>query len=277
ALQLAERDRLDPAMATMIENLQLLATGQSAALRALCGVDEADFTDMLGELRTLQPRPGALFSTEEAETLVPDVLLRRTSWGGWAVDLNPDTLPRVLVDNRYASELDHSGTEVRQFITECRNNANWLIKSLDQRARTILRVATEIVRQQDAFFAEGISGLRPMTLRMIADALEIHESTASRVTANKYMATERGIFEMKFFFTNSIGAGDTVSAEAVRHRVKTLVSNEDPAKILSDDAIVDILQKDGIEIARRTVAKYRKGLKIPSSVERRRLKAQFAI
>ncbi|MBY8976964.1 RNA polymerase factor sigma-54 [Rhodobacteraceae bacterium NNCM2] len=273
ALQLAERNRLDPAMQTLLDNLDLLPQTRPAALAARCGVDEEDFREMLAELRTLSPRPASTFSREQAETLIPDVFLRRASWGGWQVELNTDTLPRVLVNNRYASEVERQDAEAREFISNCRNTANWLVKSLDQRARTILRVATEIVRQQDSFFDQGISGLRPLNLKTVADALDIHESTASRVTSNKYIATERGIFELKFFFTNAVGPDDTVSAEVVRHRVKTLVNAEDPANILSDDAIVDILQRDGIDIARRTVAKYRKVLRIPSSVERRRQKA----
>jgi RNA polymerase sigma-54 factor len=194
------------------------------------------------------------------------------------VELNTETLPRVLVDNRYATQLaaarGGAGSEVRAFVSECRANASWLVRSLDQRARTILAVATEIVRQQDRFFAEGITGLQPLTLRMVADAAGLHESTASRVTSNKYIGTERGIFELKFFFTNAVGS-DGVAAEAVRHRIRAMVSSETPENILSDDIIVKQLQEDGIDIARRTVAKYRKVLGIPSSVERRRQKAMM--
>ncbi|MEM7179075.1 MAG: RNA polymerase factor sigma-54 [Pseudomonadota bacterium] len=276
ALQLAERDRLDPAMQRLIDHLELLPSTRPAAMAEKCGVDAEDYRDMLGELRSLSPRPASAFSIERAETLIPDVYLRRASWGGWQVELNTDTLPRVLINNRYASQIERGDAEAREFISNCRNTANWLVKSLDQRARTILRVATEIVRQQESFFDQGIAGLRPLNLKTVAEALDIHESTASRVTANKYIATERGIFDMKFFFTNSVGADDSVSAETVRHRVKALVHGEDPAHILSDDAIVDILQQDGIDIARRTVAKYRKSLRIPSSVERRRQKTQCA-
>jgi RNA polymerase sigma-54 factor len=280
ALQLAERDRLDPAMRRLLENLALVERGERRRLRLLCGVDEEDFADMLAELRALNPRPCAGFAAERAETVVADVLLRRApgghpgggSGGGWQIELNPDTLPRLLIDNRYAAELAGAGDAVRAFVTDCRANANWLKRSLDQRARTILAVATEIVRHQDAFFAEGITGLRPLTLRMVAEELGMHESTVSRVTSNKYMATERGLFELKFFFTNPVGA-EGLAAETVRHRIRAMVDAEPPQKILSDDVIVERLQKDGIDIARRTVAKYRKTLGIPSSVERRRLKA----
>ena len=272
ALQLAERDRLDPAMRLLLDNLSLLAQGERKRLMALCGVDAEDLADMLAEIRALNPRPCGDFAAERAETLVPDVLLRPGRFGGWEVELNPDTLPKVLVDNRYAALLSRGGAEARAFVSECRAGANWLIRSMDQRARTILTIATEIVRQQDRFLSHGIAGLKPLTLAMVAEATGLHESTASRVTSNKYLATPRGIFELKFFFTNAVGA-EGLSAETVRQRIREMVAAEDPGTILSDDAIVELLQKDGIEIARRTVAKYRGQLGIGSSAERRRRKA----
>ncbi|MHA1529700.1 MAG: RNA polymerase factor sigma-54 [Alphaproteobacteria bacterium] len=279
ALQLAERDRLDPAMRRLVENLDLVQRGERKRLRALCGVDEEDFADMLAELRTLDPRPCAGYQAERAETLIPDVLLRRApggylGGGGWEIELNPETLPRVLVDNRYAARLAKGGREARAFISDCRASAGWLKRSLDQRARTILTVATEIVRSQDRFFAEGITGLKPLTLRMVAEATGLHESTASRVTSNKYIATERGIFELKFFFTNAVGP-EGMAAAAVRHRIRAMIDAEGAGGILSDDTIVERLQEDGIDIARRTVAKYRRVLGIPSSVERRRMQAMM--
>lgn len=279
ALQLAERDRLDPAMRRLVDNLDLVERGERRRLRALCGVDEEDFADMLAELRALDPRPCARFQAERAETLIPDVFLRRAPGGTWEIELNPETLPRVLVDNRYAAQLaaarGGAGREARAFVSDCRASANWLKRSLDQRARTILTVATEIVRQQDRFFAEGIAGLKPLTLRMVAEATGLHESTASRVTSNKYIATERGIFELKFFFTNAVGP-EGLAAAAVRHRIRAMINAELPGGILADDTIVERLQEDGIDIARRTVAKYRGVLGIPSSVERRRLQAMMA-
>jgi RNA polymerase sigma-54 factor len=288
ALQLAERDRLDPAMRRLVDNLDLLERGERRRLRALCGVDEEDFADMLAELRALDPRPCAGFQAERAETLIPDVFLRRAPggyWGGggWEIELNSETLPRVLVDNRYAARLaaaggkvgGEAGREARAFVSDCRASASWLVRSLDQRARTILTVATEIVRQQDRFFAEGIAGLKPLTLSMVAEATGLHESTASRVTSNKYIATERGIFELKFFFTNAVG-GQGLAAAAVRDRIRVMIGAEAPGEILSDDMIVERLQVDGADIARRTVAKYRRVLGIPSSIERRRLKVMMA-
>ncbi|MEM8790661.1 MAG: RNA polymerase factor sigma-54 [Pseudomonadota bacterium] len=272
-LQLAERDRLDPMMANLLQDLEAISRLTPAQLAQRHRITAEDLADMLSELRTLTPYPGDAFARDVPESRIPDVFVRRSPWGGWTVELNSETLPKVLIDRRYAAELRQGGDEVKSYLSECRNTANWLIKSLDQRARTILRVAGEIVRQQEAFFNHGISGLQPLTLRTVADALEIHESTASRVTSNKYIATERGIFEMKFFFTNAVGSGDGMSAESVRHMVKKLIDEERADTILSDDAIVEILRADGVDIARRTVAKYRKNLKLGSSVERRRQKA----
>ena len=272
ALQLAERDRLDPMMQSMLDHLHLLGRGDLRQLQARTGADDEDFADMLNELRDLDPRPCKAHGVVEPETLIPDVLLKRTDWGGFQIELNPETLPRVLVDRDYRAVLNGADCEkTREYLTECHANAAWLVKSMDQRARTILRVATEIVRRQERFFEEGISALQPLTLREVAEAIDMHESTASRVTSNKYMATNRGILELKFFFTNSVGGTEGgSSATAVRHRIKALVAAESETGVLSDDAIVESLRSDGIDIARRTVAKYRKSLNIPSSVDRRR-------
>lgn len=272
ALQLAERDRLDPAMRSLVDNLELLARGERRRLKALCGVDDEDFDAMLAELRALDPRPCSGFAAGPVATLIPDIFLRPAPGGGWDIELNPETLPRLIEDRAYAARLSAGGREARAFVAECRAGASWLRRSLDQRARSILKVAAEIVRHQDRFFAEGIAGLRPLTLRMVAEATGLHESTASRVTANKYISTGRGIFELKFFFTNAIG-GEDMAAESVRHRIRAMIDAEAPAHILSDDTIVDRLRQDGVDIARRTVAKYRNTMGIPSSVDRRRQKA----
>jgi RNA polymerase sigma-54 factor len=277
ALQLYERDRLDPAMKILVENLELLARHDFAALRRLCNVDEEDLFDMAAEIRSLNPKPGNAFGAVVVQPVVPDVFVREGNDGGWVVELNGETLPRVLVNNAYHATVSRSATrnEDKTYISECYANANWLARSLDQRARTILKVSRELVRQQDAFLAWGIEHLRPLNLRTIADAIEMHESTVSRVTANKYVATPRGIFEMKYFFTSAINSsegGEAHASEAVRHRIKDLIDAENRAQVLSDDKIVDILRETGIDIARRTVAKYREALGIPSSVQRRRAK-----
>ena len=277
-LQLAELNRLDPAMATLVDNLEMLAKGQIPKLVKLCGVELDDIRDMVAEIRALDPKPGARFGSEVAQTVVPDVYVRQNDFGGWSVELNTDTLPKVLVNTRYAAEIGSGGGEVKAYLSECIQNANWLAKSLDQRARTILKVASEIVRQQDGFLAYGVSELRPLNLKTVADAIEMHESTVSRVTSNKYISTTRGVFELKFFFTAAIAAtdgADAYSAESVRHRIKQMIDEESEKAILSDDKIVKILRGEGVDIARRTVAKYREAMNIPSSVQRRRAKASL--
>ncbi len=275
-LQLIERNRHDPAMAALIDNLELLARRDMAALRRVCRVDDEDLADMVAELKSLNPRPGAQFGAEPSQGVVPDVFVRPDPAGGWRIDLNSDTLPRILIDQKYQARVQAAARSdgEKTYLNECLTQANWLIKSLDQRARTILKVSSEIVRQQDAFFVYGVEYLRPLNLKTVAEAVGMHESTVSRVTSNKYIATPRGVFELKFFFTSSIASSDGTSAhsaEAVRHKIKSLIDGEKTSgEILSDDRIVELLKEAGVDIARRTVAKYREALRIPSSVERKR-------
>lgn len=276
-LQLVEKNRFDPAMAALIENIDLLARHDLGGLRAACGVDDEDLAEMIAELRALNPKPASSFGDALVQPVVPDVIVRPARDGTWSVELNTDTLPKVLVNQSYYAEISTRarGDTEKAFLSECLQTANWLAKSLDQRARTILKVASEIVRQQDAFLVHGVQHLKPLNLRTIADAIAMHESTVSRVTSNKYMATPRGIFELKYFFTAAIASssgGEAHSAEAVRHRIKTLIDAESPDNILSDDTIVSILKDEGVDIARRTVAKYREAMRIGSSVQRRREK-----
>ncbi|WP_438617701.1 RNA polymerase factor sigma-54 [Oryzifoliimicrobium ureilyticus] len=278
AIQLHQKDRLDPAMQAFISNLDLIARRDFSSLKRLCGVDEEDLLDMLAEIRQLNPKPGNSFETDVLEAIVPDAVVRAAPDGGWHVELNPEALPRVIVNQSYFTSVRKNGEE-HAYLSECLQNANWLTRSLDQRAKTILKVATEIVRQQDAFLMHGVDHLRPLNLKTVAEAIKMHESTVSRVTTNKYMLTPRGLFELKYFFTVSIGAvegGDSHSAEAVRHRIRVLIMNEQPDKVLSDDDIADILKKSGVDLARRTVAKYRESMNIASSVQRRREKKAFA-
>ena len=276
-LQLIEKNRWDPAMEKLVENLDLLAKRDFPALIKVCGIDREDLAEMIDEIKALTPRPAGAFDHAEAQPVTPDVLMRPKPGGGWIVELNTDTLPRVLVNARYYTQVAGGARskEEKTYISDCFQSANWLVKSLHQRATTILKVATELVRQQEAFFTHGVGHLKPLILRDIADAIDMHESTVSRVTSNKFIATPRGIYEMKYFFTQALGSsngGDTHSAESVRHRIKALIDAEAPKKILSDDKIVAILKAEGIDIARRTVAKYREGLGIASSVQRRREK-----
>lgn len=282
ALQLAERDRLDPAMQAFLDNLELMAQHDIDALQSVCGVDREDIADMIAELKTLDPKPGAAFNQELTQWVSPDVFLRAKPKGGWIIELNSETLPRVLVNRHYYAEVSAKklSAKDKRYMQESLQTAHWLVKALDQRANTILKVATEIVRQQDAFFHKGVAHLVPLVLNDIAQAVEMHESTVSRVTANKYMMTPRGLFELKYFFTTAISAteaGQSHSAESVRHQIKELIDAESVKNILSDDRIVEILRLDGVDIARRTVAKYRDVLHIPSSVQRRRIKRVHAL
>lgn len=279
-IQLRERDRLDPAMEALVDHIELIAEHDFRKLKALCHVDDEDFSDMLAELKTLHPKPGHLFGGAPTQPIVPEVTVHSANDGGWHVELNSDAMPKVLVNQTYYAAISKSMTaktskEEITYLNDCLQTANWLVKSLDQRARTILKVSSEIVRQQDGFLTHGISQLRPLNLKTIADAIDMHESTVSRVTSNKYMMTPRGVFELKYFFSSSISGTDgedSHSSEAVRYQIKALIDAEESKKILSDDAIVKQLQEKGIDIARRTVAKYREAMNIPSSVQRRREK-----
>ena len=282
AIQLHEKNRLDPLMVRLLDNLELLAGHDMPGLLRAIGCDREDLADMLAELRELDPKPGRAFDGAPVQAVVPDVFVREGAGGSWAIELNSDVLPRVLVNRAYyatVTKKTRDATE-KSFLVDCLQTANWLAKSLDQRAQTILKVATEIVKQQDGFLVHGVSHLRPMTLKMVADAIEMHESTVSRVTSNKYLSTPRGLFEMKYFFTTALGSTTGQadhSAEAVRHRIRQLIEAEATTDILSDDTIAEMLKKEqGIDVARRTVAKYREGMDIPSSVIRRRQKKSLA-
>ena len=277
-IQLRDQDRCDPAMAALVAHLDLVAKRDIGALKKLCGVDEDDVNDMIAEIRRLDPKPGRAFGSSAIQPVVPDVNVRLAPDGSWLIELNADVLPRLLVNQTYAAKISRTkGSDSdRSFVSGCLQTANWLTKSLEQRARTILKVSSEIVRQQDAFFAYGVEHLRPLNLKAIADATGMHESTVSRVTSNKYLSSPRGLFELKYFFTASIASnsgGEAHSAESVRFRIKQMIERESLGDVMSDDAIVERLRENNIDIARRTVAKYRESMRIPSSVERRRRKA----
>jgi RNA polymerase sigma-54 factor len=275
ALQLKEQNRYDPVIAAFLENLHLLANHNIAGLKKAVGIEMDELMEIVAEIKHLNPKPGLKYGSVQMQPVVPDVTVRAAPDGSWIIELNSDTLPRVLVNRTYLTTVTKTASSAadRNYLLECLQTANWLVKSLDQRARTILRVAEEIVRQQDGFFTHGVQYLRPLNLKTVADAITMHESTVSRVTSNKYIATPRGIFELKYFFTSAIASaeeGEAHSSEAVRHRIKQMIDGETPASVLSDDKIVEKLKNDGIDIARRTVAKYREAMRIPSSVQRRR-------
>lgn len=280
AIQLRENNRLDPAIQILLDNLDLVARRDFTLLKKKCQTDDEDLADMLAEIRRLDPKPGLRFASFRSEPVTPDVIVKAAADGGWRVDVNGDALPRVIANRTFYAQISKGkDAGVRSFADEAWTNATWIVRSLEQRARTILKVATEIVKHQDGFFTYGVGHLRPLNLKTIADAVQLHESTVSRVTANKFMATPRGLFEMKYFFSAAIASadgGEAFSAEAVRHRIRQLVSAETANAILSDDAIVEVLKTLGIDIARRTVAKYRESMHIPSSAVRRREKAVIA-
>ncbi|URW75810.1 RNA polymerase factor sigma-54 [Sphingomonas donggukensis] len=277
ALQAKDADRYDPCMAALIDHLDLLARGELGRLKRICRVDDEDMADMIRELRAYDPKPGCRYGGEAVASVVPDLFVAARG-DGWAIEINSATLPRVLVNRSYYAELSsaHGGDKAsKAWLGDCLASANWLVKALDQRQRTIIKVASEIVKQQDGFFRHGVAHLRPLTLARVAEAIGMHESTVSRVTSNKYLSCARGVFELKYFFTSAIQAadgGDAVSAEAVKAAIRTLIGGESPKAILSDDTLVDLLQEKGFDIARRTVAKYRESLGIGSSVQRRRQK-----
>jgi len=277
ALQAKEADRYDPCMARLIDNLDLLARGEIQRLKRICDVDDEDMADMIRELRAYDPKPGCRFGGEPMQGVTPDIFVAKRG-GGWAIEINAATLPRLLVNRAYYAEISSGPQDKgsKAWLSDMLASANWLVKALDQRQRTIIKVASEIVKQQEAFFLHGVAHLKPMTLRQVAEVIEMHESTVSRVTSNKYLSCARGLFELKYFFTSAIQSsdgGDAVSANAVKDAIRTLIGAEDPKKILSDDTLVELLNAKGFDIARRTVAKYREALGIGSSVQRRRQKA----
>jgi RNA polymerase sigma-54 factor len=277
ALQLKEKNRFDPLIERFLEHIELLASHDLPRLKRLCGADDEDLEDMIAEVRTLNPKPGLQFGSEMADPVTPDVFVRPRADGGWLVEVNTETLPKLLINRAYYTTVAKGAKspQEKSYLSSCLGSANWLMRSLDQRIKTILKVAEEIVKQQDAFLHYGVRCLKPLSLRDVAETIDMHESTVSRVTSNKYMATPRGLFELKYFFTSSIpaaGIGDAHSSEAVRHRIKELIDNEPPKNVLSDDKIVELLRRQGVDIARRTVAKYRDLMRIPSSVQRRREK-----
>jgi RNA polymerase sigma-54 factor len=280
ALQLREQDRLDPAMQKLLDNLDVLAAHDMKKLKILCGVDEADLKDMIAEIRALNPKPALEFEHFVAQTVIPDVLMKplpKSKGGGWAVELNNDTLPRVLVNKVYYTEINKNTKtkEDREYLSTQLSTANWLVKAMDQRAETILKTASQIIIEQEAFFLYGVEFLKPLVLKDVATAIGMHESTVSRVTTGKYIGTPRGVFELKYFFTSGVGATEgnaSFSSEAIKARIRNLIDAEDAKDILSDDDLVEILTKEGIDIARRTVAKYREAIGLGSSVQRRRQK-----
>ena len=280
ALQAREADRYDPCMARLIDNLDLVASGDIARLKRMCEVDDEDFADMLAELRGYDPKPGLAFGGGAEGAVVPDVLITPSD-AGWDIRLNEASLPRLVVNREYYLELKTGARDKasQSWLNEQLGEADWLIRALDQRQKTILKTAAEIVKRQEGFFREGVTAMRPLTLREVAEQIEMHESTVSRVTSNKYLSCPRGTFELKYFFSSGVAAadGEGASSEAIKARIKALCDGEDPKKVLSDQKLADLLNAEGFDLARRTVAKYREAIGIGSSAQRRRQKKLAAI
>ncbi len=271
-IQLKDAGNFTAVMQILTANLDTLASNDLLKLEALTNVSREDLDDAITALRQLNPRPAAHFDNGFVQIAIADVAVSPSPVGGWAVELNIDALPKALVNEKYFSEVAKDGSETSEFVTECLANARFLVKAMDQRAKTILRVATVIVRHQNRFFDEGINGLRPLTLAAVAKDLDIHESTVSRVTSGKYLYCRRGTFEMRFFFVQGIGrndGGSDIAAPVVREKIRKLVTEEQPNNVLSDEKIAKILQEEGVDVARRTVAKYREAMGILSSSRRR--------
>lgn len=279
ALQLLARDRLDPAMEAALGRLDLVARRDFPGLKKVTGLDDDDVADLIREILSLDPKPGQIFAPrEDTQIAAPDIVVFEQADGTLGVELNPDTLPRVLVSERTyrMAKAQARKPEEREYLTRNYAAASWLKRSLNQRAETLLAVAGALVAKQDAYFRQGISALKPLTLQMIAEDVGLHESTVSRATMNKTLVSNRGVQPLKFFFSARLpGTGDdgeAHAANAIRHRIKALIDRENPQKVLSDDKIASLLKDDGIVIARRTVAKYRESLEIPPSSVRRRHK-----
>jgi RNA polymerase sigma-54 factor len=280
ALQAREADRYDPCMARLIDNLDLVVKGDIARLKRMCEVDDEDFADMLAELRGYDPKPGLAFGGGAESAIVPDVLITPSA-EGWDIRLNEASLPRLVVNREYYLELKGGAHDKasQSWLNEQLGEADWLIRALDQRQKTILKTASEIVKKQEGFFREGVTAMRPLTLREVAEQIEMHESTVSRVTSNKYLSCPRGTFELKYFFSSGVAAadGEGASSEAIKARIKALCDAEDPKKVLSDQKLADMLNEEGFDLARRTVAKYREAIGIGSSAQRRREKKLQAL
>ena len=274
-IQLRNNQTLDKNKEIIIDNLELLGSGSIKALQKLTDSKEEDLKDNIRLIRSLDPKPGRKYNSDPDNIFHPDVIVTKNNTD-WSVELNEGTLPKITVNEDYAKEIENLDCKDsdKKFINESLNSARWLLKAIQQRNITTLKISSEIVNQQKLFFEKGKKFLKPMVLKDVAKKINMHESTVSRVTSDKLMLTPRGIFEMKLFFSASISStkkGETHSAESVRESLKKLISSEPLNSPLSDEMLVERLQAEGIDLARRTVAKYRELLNIPASSVRRKI------
>ena len=275
SIQLRNNESFSEKNITVIENLELLGEGNLKELQKITGMRDEELKESIKNIRLLNPKPGLKYSDENLDLLSPDVIVMKNN-NEWSVELNNSTLPRITVNDEYIKEIESlkCNETDKKFISENINSAKWLIKAIEQRNITTLKISSEIINQQKEFFERGKKFLRPMILKDVAKKIDMHESTVSRVTSNKLILTPRGIFEMKIFFSasiNSMNDGESHSAASVRESLKKLITNEPLNNPFSDEALVNKLQSEGINLARRTVAKYRELLNIPSSSIRRRM------
>lgn len=277
--QLKDKNLFNEKIEILLNNLDLLANGNFAKIKNICKIStDEELASIIKNIKAQNPKPANKFFTENTQYIIPDILVRTNKNGDYIIELNPASLPRVLINQSYVSEISKLyNKEANKYIKKQLSSASFLVKALHQRATTILRVSEEIITRQKDFFKQGVKHLRPMLLRDIAEAIEMHESTISRVTTNKFMMTPRGLFELKYFFSSAAGSysnDDTTSIISIKHKIKDIIDNESKSKILSDDKIVEMLASEEIKIARRTIAKYRDSMNIPSSSIRKKTKNQ---
>lgn len=277
AIQLKDQNRYDPQIAALLQNLPLLAEKKFKELKKICQAEDDDLLSMISDIKSLNPKPAADYTHDLTSYVIPDVFVRRDKSGNYRVELNLMSLPRLLVNRHYYSEIKNAdnGKETKRFLKEKIGSANFLIKAMHQRAVTILKVSEEIVAAQRDFFEKGIEHIKPMALKDVAEKIEMHESTVSRVTANKYMHTPRGMFELKYFFSQAavtFNGDEQTSTLSIKHKIKKMIDEEKADNILSDDKLVELLARQGIKIARRTVTKYREAMGIATSGQRKREK-----
>ena len=278
ALQLLETGEMTPLMEAFLETIDDLATLPRKALWSKLGISPETYSELLATIKKLNPAPGKAFDSGFVEYALPDATVFRNNMGGWSVELNRSLLPAFSINDDLLKKMNAGEKADIKYANDCSKRARWLGRAIDQRSMTILRVVSEIVRVQEAFFSMGVSHLKPLTMRDVAETLKLNESTISRVANGKFLSCERGTFELRYFFSKAIrtkGGNASVSSASIQEKIRKLIEEEDISKILSDDKIVKILNEDGVDIARRTVTKYRESMNIPSSVERRRFKANL--